>query len=138
MEQGLGRAPAPIPPPNGTDFRRVPLTGTPQVLLPALPLTSRKCRDSPESFSKPAAGPERPNVAFGAFNAPKAALGAFNATKATLGRWDQRVKVRVPSAATRGASSGSVSASARASANAVSCVGRASVRRAWPAGVTSV
>src|SRR3954468_12660441 len=30
--------------------------------------------------------PERPNVAFGAFNAPKAAFGALNATKATLGR----------------------------------------------------
>jgi len=32
MEHGLGRPPAPIPPPNGTDFRRVPVTGTPQVL----------------------------------------------------------------------------------------------------------
>jgi hypothetical protein len=26
-------------------------------------------------------GPERPNVAFGAFNAPKAALGASNRTR---------------------------------------------------------
>jgi hypothetical protein len=30
--------------------------------------------------------PERPKVAFGAFNATKAAFGAFNATKAALGR----------------------------------------------------
>jgi hypothetical protein len=30
-------------------------------------------------------GPERPKVAFGAFNAPKAAFGALDATKAALG-----------------------------------------------------
>src|SRR3954468_18912317 len=54
---------------------------TPHLLAnhpPAASPTSRGNTTSP--------GPERPNVAFGAFNAPKAAFGAFNATKATLGR----------------------------------------------------
>ncbi|MEV6444860.1 SDR family NAD(P)-dependent oxidoreductase, partial [Amycolatopsis sp. NPDC051716] len=39
-----------------------------------------------EALRELAEGHERPNVAFGAFNAPKATLGALNATKATLGR----------------------------------------------------
>ena len=39
---------------------------------------------------------ERPNVAFGAFNAPKATLGASNAPKATLGRLGEEPVVVAP------------------------------------------
>jgi hypothetical protein len=102
MEHGLGCADAAIPPPNGTDFRRVPVTGTPEALLRNSAKVSPRHR-----------------------NFPQAAAG-------------QRVKVRVPSAATSGESSGNASASLSASANAASCVGRAAASSAWPAGVTSV